>query len=495
MLPTTARSNGKTKKERLAQEIAKAVGAGRPVAVETVDFSDPNRPKTCLEVDFPIIPINQISQIEGNSGKPIYQTSKWWARRRSSVFRSMLLAAAMKAPDDPAQAAKAVWDVYYANHQKKGALRHLNVADIFMGGGTTIVEGSRLGMRMHGCDLSPVAWFVVKNEMARFDAAEVHALLGEIEAVVKPQIIPFYACDCPRGHKGKWTRKEQHEETDASFSPMSVPPEERSLYAYSGPEIIYTFWNRHGPCQITGCSHRTPILTSPVLATKTLTVRTWDYTCSHCSRPFDIEEFDARIAPGVPLYVTESETRFTLLEKKDTIVCPHCGISERFPLLPSTKAHSKKVQLTLLVHPDWLHGESSTSTDGTAYGGCAGDSAISTQNWHTARASRLRLLEVRGHCQKRLPAQKREHRSTRRMRPSPNAHTSLVQPAVRLRMFLIVSSVRDTQGHPRLSQLKVIVRNVIGRVFPIAADSSSLFRTPSLTTVLSRNGNCEETET
>jgi putative DNA methylase len=83
--------------------------------------------------------------------------SKWWARRRSSVFRSMLLAAAMKAPEDPAQAAKAVWDVYYANHQKKGALKHLKVADIFMGGGTTIVEGSRLGMQMYGCDLNPVA--------------------------------------------------------------------------------------------------------------------------------------------------------------------------------------------------------------------------------------------------------------------------------------------------------------------------------------------------
>jgi len=34
----------------------------------------------------------------------------------------MLLASAMKAPGDPAQAAKAVWEAYYANHQKKGAL-------------------------------------------------------------------------------------------------------------------------------------------------------------------------------------------------------------------------------------------------------------------------------------------------------------------------------------------------------------------------------------
>ena len=42
-----------TKKEQLAQEVAKAVGAGKAVALETVDFNDPNRPKTCLEVDFP----------------------------------------------------------------------------------------------------------------------------------------------------------------------------------------------------------------------------------------------------------------------------------------------------------------------------------------------------------------------------------------------------------------------------------------------------------
>src|ERR1700736_6737093 len=113
-----AKTKGKSKKEVLAEQIAVAVCAGREVAVETVDFNDPNRPKTCLEVDFPILPINQIAQIEGNAGKPIYQMSKWWARRRSSVFRAMLLAAAMKAPGDPAHAAKAVWDIYYANHQR-----------------------------------------------------------------------------------------------------------------------------------------------------------------------------------------------------------------------------------------------------------------------------------------------------------------------------------------------------------------------------------------
>lgn len=78
-----------TKKEFVAQEVARAVGAGKVIALETVDFSNPNRPKTCLEVDFPILSVNQVAIIEGNAGKPIYQMSKWWARRRSSVFRSV----------------------------------------------------------------------------------------------------------------------------------------------------------------------------------------------------------------------------------------------------------------------------------------------------------------------------------------------------------------------------------------------------------------------
>ncbi len=108
-----ARTKSETKSERLAREVATAVGAGVPWHLETVNFADPNRRKTCLEVDFPILPINHIAVIEGNAGKPIYQMSKWWARRRSSVFRSMLIAAATKAPDDPAEAAKLVWDAYY----------------------------------------------------------------------------------------------------------------------------------------------------------------------------------------------------------------------------------------------------------------------------------------------------------------------------------------------------------------------------------------------
>lgn len=385
----------KTKKERVADEVAKAVGAGRVVSVETVDFSDPNRPKTCLEVDFPILPINQIAQIEGNAGKPIYQMSKWWARRRSSVFRSMLLAAAMKAPEDEAATAKAVWDVYYANHQKRGALQHLKVADIFMGGGTTIVEGSRLGMQMFGVDLNPVAWFIVKNEMAKADPDEVQALLDDIEREVKPQIMPFYACDCPRGHKGKWTRLSDGQVMDGTFDPLKLSPAERPDYQYKGPEGIYVFWAKHGPCQVTGCGHRTPIMSTPVIAVKTLTAKSREYKCPGCASEFDVESGDARMAPGVPLVVAETEKAYAVTDKQGGVTCPHCGRHERFPRLPA-KSKNKKIELTLLIHPDWLKGAASKDAQGREYGGSVTDSPESTARWNAERARTLRFVEVRG---------------------------------------------------------------------------------------------------
>ncbi|MHC1764544.1 MAG: DUF1156 domain-containing protein [Verrucomicrobiia bacterium] len=425
------RTKGKSKKERLAKQIAAAVGAGREVAVETVDFSDPNRPKTCLEVDFPIIPINQIAGIEGNAGKPIYQMSKWWARRRSSVFRSMLLAAAMKAPEDESKAAKAVWDVYYANHQKRGALRHLKVAEPFMGGGTTIVEGSRLGMQMFGCDLNPVAWFVVKNEMAQVDIAEVKRLLADIEAEVKPLIMPYYACDGPGGEKGKWFRRvgtkerakkltqtdfigasapaapdneDEWEELPPDFDIFSVPWQERRNYRYEGPEIIYTFWAKHGPCQREGCGHRTPIMSTPVVAIKTLTVDAWaDWECRGCGKKFDVEREAARMAPDVPLYVSPDEKPFAIMDDEGRYACPHCGKSRQdtkalteFNSSELGKAKNKKVELTLLIHPQWLEGCPKHDEQGREYGGSATDSVEATIRWNNTRAEKLRILEVRG---------------------------------------------------------------------------------------------------
>jgi hypothetical protein len=92
-----------TKKELIAQEVAKAVGAGKTVALETVDFNDPNRPKTCLEVDFPILPVpgghlklphpwpGQIPPAEAAGRVDGYTLSARFATRAAASRRRQLL--------------------------------------------------------------------------------------------------------------------------------------------------------------------------------------------------------------------------------------------------------------------------------------------------------------------------------------------------------------------------------------------------------------------
>lgn len=404
------------------------------------DFNDSNRKRSCLEVDFPITQINALAALEGNAGKPIYQMSKWWARRRSSVFRSMLIAAATECPDDPSEAAKTVWDHYYCNHQKAGKFSDLKVLEPFMGGGTTLVEGARLGMQMTGIDLNPVAWFVCKNELAGSDPKQVEALFQEIEAEVKPQIQPFYTTTCPRGHHGKWIDVRTNQVADVD--PVAMTPEERKHYRWEGPEVIYTFWAKHGPCGAHGCNHRTPLFKSLIIAQKTMTTNYIELVCPHCGERFHAELGESRMAPGAELLCTDpDEPEFTTMSQgfanllneydkgnwKDTaerwaklndtvdteagLLCPHCHTFAGKAVKEVLKKHTscknserkkkafnikkKKVQLWLLVSPEWAKGCSGKDESGHEYGGYAGAPAADTAAWNNKRLENLSLIEIR----------------------------------------------------------------------------------------------------
>jgi len=454
--PTPADEKSAGKKARKKANGYEPPNLGKAIRLPVADFSDPGRPPVCLEVDFPIAPINALSNLEGNAGKPIYQMSKWWARRRSSVFRSLLIAAATVAPDDPSQAAKRVWDHYYCNHQKAGHFRKLRVLDIFMGGGTTLVEGARLGFQMAGVDLNPVAWFVTKNELACSDPGQVKALFEDIEAKVKPLVQPFYTTTCPRGHTGRWVDRETGKVVNVD--PAEISPDQRGRYRWEGPEIIYTFWAKHGPCNARGCNHRTPIFRSPVIAEKKLTAYFIPSTCPSCGHEFNIELGETRMAPGVERVVLDNEPSFTetsqefaqLLkdyskgnkeEKQDRINqaleklnaeaglrCPKCGsfageklkrVLERHRGKRSErvdqkgKVHttyefkvgnvkkkdlgieSRHVYMYLLIHPKWLEGASGLD-DGVELGGYAGADPEMTARWFERRLEGMRLVEVRG---------------------------------------------------------------------------------------------------
>ena len=121
--------------------------------------------KTKLEAEMPIIEISKLAISEGNSKKPIYTVHKWWARRLSSVVRAIILGATLSSNSSIEE----FWDAYYS----KNDLSALTIMDPFMGGGTSIVEGKKMGSKIIGIDVDPMACFITKKEIEYFDEEKI----------------------------------------------------------------------------------------------------------------------------------------------------------------------------------------------------------------------------------------------------------------------------------------------------------------------------------
>jgi adenine-specific DNA methylase len=99
------------------------------------------------------------------------------------------------------------------------------------------------------------------------------------------------------------------------------------------------------------------------------------------------------MAPDVPLFVSPDEKPYSILSHKGHLNCPGCGHTSMTKLGKSKK---KKVELALLVHPEWIAGSPRADKQGRVHGGASQDCAQSTARWNEARANAVRLLEVRG---------------------------------------------------------------------------------------------------
>ena len=164
-----------------------------------------------IERKFPINEVNRIAEREAHAKRyyrPIYTMHKWWARRLGSVFRTIALYALTD--EETLEQAEAevgadlltfekseeerIWDLYLKDAQVgKGKV----VLDPMMGGGTSIVEALRLGANVIGCDLNPVAWFVVKKEIEPVDLEELDAAFEHLKGTVAPEILWYYKTTCP----------------------------------------------------------------------------------------------------------------------------------------------------------------------------------------------------------------------------------------------------------------------------------------------------------
>lgn len=145
-----------------------------------------------IEREFPVENLTPIVNAEVNSKRPIYQIHKWWARRLSSVFRMILLAAT--AP--PSEKSEDLWRKYLTDTSLDGKL----ILDGTMGGGTTVLESLRLKAKVVGVDINPVAWFVTKKEVEPFDLQKVEESYKQLELTVGEEIRALYRTECLKGH-------------------------------------------------------------------------------------------------------------------------------------------------------------------------------------------------------------------------------------------------------------------------------------------------------
>jgi putative DNA methylase len=135
--------------------------------------------------DIPLIASMALKekQIQQNY-RPIIAVHKWFARRPGTLFRGLLLAEFSNQP-----LAKS----FFEAHDFSGRV----VADPFMGGGTPLLEANRIGCDVQGCDINPMAAWIVREEIEHLD---VHAYQKASDALVKAlekDIGAAYRTDCP----------------------------------------------------------------------------------------------------------------------------------------------------------------------------------------------------------------------------------------------------------------------------------------------------------
>lgn len=108
-----------------------------------------------LERFFPYREVSLLIQSDRRLNDPIYGLHRWWARRPPALLRALLVAAA--ASSDSSQ--QAFWETYESDAE---SLSDLRVHDPFIGGGSTLVEAARLGAKVSGGDVDPLAVEIVR---------------------------------------------------------------------------------------------------------------------------------------------------------------------------------------------------------------------------------------------------------------------------------------------------------------------------------------------
>jgi adenine-specific DNA methylase len=121
-------------------------------------------------------------QIQQNY-RPVIAVHKWFARRPGTLFRGLILS---EFCDEPLPLS------YYRAHSFEG----IHVADPFMGGGTPLLEANRVGCDVIGCDINPMSYWIVRQEVQHLDLAAYDAAASDLREHLQAQVGHLYRTRC-----------------------------------------------------------------------------------------------------------------------------------------------------------------------------------------------------------------------------------------------------------------------------------------------------------
>lgn len=151
-------------------EPAPARGSTAPISKEGDRSSVPTRSN--LEAGFDHVAVSLLAEHESwrkELHAPATHIGKWWAQRLGTVTRAILLNAITPASGN-------------ASRTADPPLSGVTVLDPFLGSGTTLVEASKLGARIAGQDINPVAVLTARQALAEWDDQRINESTALITA-------------------------------------------------------------------------------------------------------------------------------------------------------------------------------------------------------------------------------------------------------------------------------------------------------------------------
>ena len=297
----------KARKSRPQDQGALRLGT-QPATVELFG-ARPGAARAIEDEGFPFEALSHVAELESwrkEVNRPLSHIHKWWAQRLGTVFRAIVVATF-------APAGSNLLGLFYSRVRIPDA----TVFDPFMGSGTTVIEALKLGARAVGRDINPVAFFQVRNALAKHDRATVLATFAAIERDVGPKLRRFYQTDLGHGRVA---------------------------------EVLYYFWVKTLPCP--SCETPVDLFSSYIFAKNAYPDRVPEaqavcphcgeinmtrhdapvVTCCECQKPFDPQRGPAR---GQKARCRCCDHEFSIVKTvRARAMAPHHRLYAKLVLLP-----------------------------------------------------------------------------------------------------------------------------------------------------------------